>query len=127
MNRSEASLNAVFITDQALCFAEAEAGVEADAEGEAEMEETRDQFLNTTFVSRTFPVTGLVSCSDSQRSIAALRTENSEDGTNGTKRNPQRSEPNTLLAYRLEKVDKKGRPELRRIDKRRGHLATDFR
>lgn len=39
---------------------------------ELEIEETRDQFLKTTFVSRTFPVTGLVSCSDSHRSIATL-------------------------------------------------------
>ncbi len=45
------------------------------------MEETRDQFLKTTFVSRTCPVTGLVSCSDSQRSIAALHTKNGEEQT----------------------------------------------
>lgn len=37
------------------------------------MDETRDQFLKTTLVSRTLPVTGLVSCSASQRSIAALQ------------------------------------------------------
>lgn len=38
----------------------------------ADAEDTRDQFLKTTLVSRALPVTGLVSCSDSQRSIAAL-------------------------------------------------------
>lgn len=40
--------------------------------GEEGEEETRDQFLKTILVSRIFPVTGLVSCSDSQRSMAAL-------------------------------------------------------
>lgn len=37
-----------------------------------QVEDTSDQFLKTTLVSKTFPVTGLVSCSDSQRSIASL-------------------------------------------------------
>lgn len=36
-------------------------------------DDTRDQFLKTTLVSRTLPVTGLVSCSDNQRSMAALQ------------------------------------------------------
>lgn len=40
-------------------------------EGE-EKEEISDQFLKTTLVSNNFPVTGLVSCSDNQRSIASL-------------------------------------------------------
>lgn len=58
--------------------------------------ERSDQFLKTTLVSRTFPVTGLVSWSDSQRSIAALKKK-SEAKKIGVRRIPTRGRPTKMV------------------------------
>lgn len=60
-----------------------------------QVEDTSDQFLKTTLVSKAFPVTGLVSCSDSQRSIASL--PDTEQVEKRSRTNKRRRE-NTLLS-----------------------------